>query len=421
MHKDYKRHTRKIILIIALVINIGLFFYFKYTNFMVDNINVIFKTDFFVEKILLPLGISFFSFQQVSYLIDTYRKEVPNYTFINYATFVAFFPQLIAGPIVLHNELVPQFSDISKKSFNFDNFSKGLMAFAFGLAKKVLIADFAGKIVLAGYSDIPSLSTISAIVVIFSYTIQIYFDFSGYCDMATGIGLMFNINIPMNFNSPYKSLTIMEFWQRWHMTLTRFFKKYLYFPLGGNRKGKLRTYTNIMIVFLVSGFWHGANWTFILWGAIHGVGSVFTRIFDKYIKKIPKAINWCVTFVFVNIAWVYFRAPSIFEANQVIKKVISFRSNNLLYGIDEIFKLDTLFKILNSVGHGLEKIAAIPLVIFIFIYIVLALFALIKMKNTNERIEDFKPNMWNLVISSVLLFLSIISLSGVSTFLYYNF
>lgn len=416
LHRDYSGGVRKTILVIALIANVSLFFYFKYTNFMIDNINVVFKTDFFMEKILLPLGISFFSFQQVSYVIDTYRKEVPDYSFANYASFVAFFPQLIAGPIVLHKEIVPQFEDISKKKFNFDNFSKGLMAFAFGLGKKVLIADAFGRIVNTGYASLDSLGMLSAVLVVFSYTMQIYFDFSGYCDMATGLGLMFNINIPMNFNSPYKALTINEFWQRWHITLTRFFKKYLYFPLGGNRKGEARTYINMIVVFLVSGLWHGANWTFILWGAIHGIASVLTKMFEKTIKKIPKAIQWLFTFAFVNIAWVYFRAPSVSAANLLMKKVFS-----LNIGKNTVFDINRLFGIFNAVGHGVEKLAQIPTYIYAFLYVVIFIFAVLKMRNTNEKIDRFKPTIINLLITALILAVSVISLSSVSIFLYFNF
>ena len=209
--------------------------------------------------------------------------------------FVTFFPQLVAGPIVLHSEIVPQFADKKKKKLNADNFAKGIMAFSFGLAKKVLIADTLGKVVNWGYLDVGALDRTNAIIVILCYTLQIYFDFSGYCDMATGIGKMFNIDLPMNFNSPYRAVTILDFWNRWHMTLTRFFTRYVYIPLGGNRKGKLRTYINVFIVFTVSGIWHGANWTFIVWGMVHGLFNIFTRIFKKYIDKLPKFINWFIS------------------------------------------------------------------------------------------------------------------------------
>lgn len=239
LNKTGKQSIRKLILFIALSINIGLLFYFKYYNFLIQNINIICKQDLTLKTILLPLGISFFTFQQISFVIDAYKKEIPQYGFIHYASFVTFFPQLIAGPIVTHDELIPQFMDESKKIFSWNNFSKGIYIFTFGLSKKVLIADTFGNAANWGFANVDILNTTNAFLTMLSYTIQIYFDFSGYCDMAIGIGKMMNIDLPLNFNSPYKAFTITEFWSRWHITLTRFFTKYIYIPLGGNRGGEI--------------------------------------------------------------------------------------------------------------------------------------------------------------------------------------
>lgn len=235
MHK--KERLKKLLVIIGVVGNIGVLFYYKYMGFFVQNINMIFKQDFEITNILLPLGISFFTFQQLSYIIDSYTGKSPMYNLREYALFVTFFPQLIAGPIVLHNETIPQFRNESKKKFNADNFAQGSMAFSLGMGKKVLIADYLGVIANVGYANVDKLTSTDAVIVMLAYTFQIYFDFSGYCDIATGIGKMFNIDMPMNFNSPYKALTITDFWKRWHITLTRFLRTYVYFPLGGNRKG----------------------------------------------------------------------------------------------------------------------------------------------------------------------------------------
>lgn len=230
-----KKPFRLMVIVLALVVNVGILFYFKYFDFFITNINSVFGTSFNLMHLVLPLGISFFTFQQLSFVLDSYKKKVPAYNFVDYALFVSFFPQLIAGPIVLHNEIVPQFADPANRRFNNQNFSEGIMAFAIGLFKKAIIADTFSKIVTWGYgSDITTLNSTNALLVMLAYTIQIYFDFSGYCDMATGIGRMFNIRITMNFNSPYKALTIVDFWKRWHITLTRFFTNYLYYPLGGN-------------------------------------------------------------------------------------------------------------------------------------------------------------------------------------------
>lgn len=265
-YRIIQKYSKKIVLITGILFNLSLITYFKYLNFIIENLNHILHQEYSIQEIILPLGISFFTFQQIGFLIDTYRKEVRETSFIHYCAFVTFFPQLVAGPIVSFQEIIPQFLDKEKSKLNWNHFAKGLWAFSMGLGKKVLIADLFGNAVNYGFSNIDSLDTVCLILIMLFYTMQIYFDFSGYCDMASGIALMLNINLPVNFHSPYKANTITEFWKRWHITLTRFFKKYVYIPLGGNRKGILRTYMNIMIVFLLSGLWHGASWCFILWG-----------------------------------------------------------------------------------------------------------------------------------------------------------
>lgn len=227
---------KRVLTITGVAVNVLILFYYKYYDFFISNINEIFEQDFLLKNLLLPLGISFFTFQQISFVIDAYKGEVSECTLLEYASFVTYFPQLIAGPIVTHDELIPQFHDLEKKKFNWDNFSKGIYIFALGLGKKVLLADTFGNAVNWGWSNVLLLDTTNAIIVILSYTIQIYFDFSGYCDMAIGIGKMMNIDIPLNFNSPYKAITIREFWKRWHMTLTRFLTKYIYIPLGGAKR-----------------------------------------------------------------------------------------------------------------------------------------------------------------------------------------
>ena len=234
-----KEKFRVYLLISGMVFNVGLLFYFKYFDFFLENINYVFHTDFILKRLVLPLGISFFSFQQLSFIIDSYNGEVPSYRFLSYALFVTYFPQLIAGPIVTHSELVPQFEDERKRNIDWDNISKGLYVFSLGLAKKVLIADTFGKAVNWGFGNIPELDSISAFIVMISYTFQIYYDFSGYSDMALGIAKMMNLDLPLNFNSPYKALTITEFWDRWHMTLTRFLLNIFIYRLEAVEKEKL--------------------------------------------------------------------------------------------------------------------------------------------------------------------------------------
>jgi len=417
MLKSNKNSVRKLSLAAGLAFNIGVLFIFKYYDFFISNVNSLIDTDFALKNLVLPLGISFFTFQQLSYVIDSYQKTVPVYDIFDYSLFVTFFPQLVAGPIVLHSEVVPQFADKTKKKLNADNFAKGLMAFSFGLAKKVLIADTLGRIVAWGFMDIYGLDSTNAFIVMLSYTLQLYFDFSGYCDMATGIGHMFNIELPMNFNSPYRATTILDFWDRWHLTLTRFFTRYVYIPLGGSRKGKIRTYINVFIVFLISGIWHGANWTFIVWGICHGLFSVFTRMFKKVFDKIPRIINWFITFAFVNLTWVIFRAESLYQAIDFWHILFNGTWGPMSIGVAEYMDLPEIAlipKIFLTVGEQFTYQFAIAFLIF-------TLFASIFMKNTNEKLKTFKPNIATSIITAILLAYSIVSLSGVSTFLYFNF
>lgn len=422
LNEKIKNCVRKLIFVIALTLNIGSLFFFKYYDFFISNVNAIFKTDWSLLHILLPLGISFFTFQQLSYVIDSYKhdKNIKQYNFLDYALFVTYFPQLIAGPIVTHDEMVPQFADVSKKKFKYDNFAAGLYGFAFGLGKKVIIADTFGLLVDAGFADVSKLGTVNALLVMLAYTFQIYFDFSGYCDMATGIGKMMNIDITMNFNSPYKAININDFWKRWHITLTRFFTRYVYIPLGGNRKGIVRTYINIMIVFLVSGIWHGANWTFVVWGLLHGVAQVLTRILDKatgiyskHSSKIIKVVSWILTFAFVNLAWVIFRADSLTQAGEFFGQLASF---NGFSPSGDLF--NTMYQGgFELMGQFIPKLKILlPVGLFGF-----ALFASVFMKNTNERILAFKPTYTKVLLTSGMLFWCVMSFAGVSSFLYWNF
>lgn len=419
--KSSKRLLRRVLFGFGLFLNVGLLFFYKYLDFIFDCIGKIFNNDPIYMGLILPLGISFFTFQQVSYLIDSYKGKAKPYNILDYSLFVTFFPQLIAGPIVLHSEVIPQFENKKNLKFNVDNFAKGLYAFSRGLAKKVLIADNFGKIVTFGYGNISTLSSFEAVLTILAYTFQIYFDFSGYCDMASGIAYMFNIELPINFNSPYKARNISDFWKRWHITLTRFLTNYIYFPLGGSRCSKPRTYFNILVVFLVSGIWHGAGFTFILWGAAHGVAMVLYRIFRKWIDKVPYGITWFLTFVFVNLAWVYFRAETIEDANNVIAHIfnggftLNFELTETLLGIIPISILSNSLEFLNNIFN-------IEVLNFIMIFSVIAFTVIcLLFKNVQEKTKLFKAKVSNLFSTYFLMVWSILSLSGVSTFLYFNF
>ena len=415
---EKKRGTKwcKVTMIAGVVINLGILGYFKYMDFFIGNINALFKTDLDFLGIVLPLGISFFTFQQISFVVDAYRGEIPAYDFLHYASYVAYFPQLVAGPIVTHDELVPQFMEESKKKLNTDNLAAGVYLFTFGLAKKVLLADTFGNLVTYGYTTFDQLTSVTALIVMLSYTIQIYFDFSGYCDMAIGIGKMMNIELPLNFNSPYKALTITEFWERWHMTLTRFFTKYVYIPLGGNRKGNVQTYVNIMIVFLASGLWHGASWNFVFWGFCHGLFSVITRIFRKFFDGLHPAFNWLITFAFVNITWVFFRAPTLSQAVAFLKTLFSWKFATVDQVFIDIVRTAEFKKVLSLI-----KIETIYPQFLITAFFVVALGLILGSKNAYEKMQRFKPTVWNMLTTLFLFTWCVFSFAGISTFLYFNF
>lgn len=407
---------RKVVLAVALIANVGVLFYFKYFDFFMVNVSMMIGADYTLKNILLPLGISFFTFQQLSYVIDCYHEEVPQYGFLQYASFVCFFPQLIAGPIVTHDELVPQFMDESKKPVNWDNMARGMYMFALGLGKKVLIADVFGIAVNWAFGNIDILDSTNAFLSMLAYTLQIYFDFSGYCDMAIGIGQMMNIDLPLNFRSPYKALTIADFWSRWHMTLTRFFTKYIYIPLGGSRRGTIRTYVNTLVVFLISGIWHGANWTFILWGVLHGVAMVLCKAFRKVLDRIPKGLNWLMTFLFVNAAWVLFRADSVSDAAAFLGKLVCMDFGPVSGYILAAFKQTELEYVLSQTPLGAASSG-----LLISGYFLLAMTLVVVSQNAYEKMCRFKPNLINLGFASFLVLWSVFCFSGVSTFLYFNF
>jgi len=321
----------KLFLIFGVLLNVCLLGYFKYADFFIENFNLLFSSTISPLNLLLPLAISFFTFQQIAYLADCYQDNVIEYDLLNYSVFVVFFPQLIAGPIVHHKEMLPQFLSKDNLKLNYKNISLGAIIFSVGLFKKVILADTFAVWAVNGYENTAILSCLQGWITSLSYTFQLYFDFSGYADMAIGSGLLFNINLPINFNSPYKALDIQDFWSRWHMTLSRFLKDYIYIPLGGNRKGKFKTFINLMLTFLIGGFWHGAGWTFVFWGFLHGAGLIIHRLWNNVGMRLPKPVAWFVTFNFVNIAWVFFRAQTWSDAINLLKTMFSF---DLLLGAD---------------------------------------------------------------------------------------
>lgn len=316
---------------IGIALNLVFLALFKYGLFVVGNVNWALGVELGWWNIALPLGISFFTFQQIAYLVDLRRGLVQQHGFVDYLLFVTFFPQLIAGPIVHHREMMPQFSGGRVGRADAAMLAMGVTIFILGLAKKVLIADH-----VAGYVGPVFNAAESGVAVTFleawggalAYSFQIYFDFSAYSDMAIGIGLMFGIRLPVNFASPYKAASIIEFWRRWHITLSRFLKDYLYIPLGGSRRGPSRRYANLMIVMLLGGLWHGAGWTFVIWGGLHGLALALNHAWrrltgrDRPIGWFARALGVLVTFLFVTVAWVFFRSGSLDGAGVMLAGMI---------------------------------------------------------------------------------------------------
>lgn len=407
-------------LILGLTLNLGTLGILKYLNFVLHNLNRFVGTDFGAVSLLIPLGISFFTFQQVAYLIDAYHGKAESYALSEYALFVSFFPYVMSGPIAFHSEIIPQLRDPARHTVNWENIARGLTLIGYGLAKKVLLADIFGQAVNVAWNDVYHLSSATALVAMFSYTFQLYFDFSGYCDIATGIAKMIGIDLPRNFNSPYRACSITEFWKRWHMTMTRFFTQYLYIPLGGSRKGFARTCINTMIVFLLSGLWHGASWTFIAWGGLHGLALTLAKIRDRYTdKRLPKPIGWVFTFLFVNFAWVFFRAPNFASVRVFFTRLFSGTWWGLPYSMYSCF-ITTEAKALNQIAHLQSETLGLAVTIF---FLVLALVICLMPRNAFDRTlgERFRPSSLQLVTSSILLVWSILSFTGISTFLYFNF
>ena len=395
--------NRKLLLSIGIICNVLLLGYYKYFDFLIANLNHLFKTDFNYMHIMLPLAISFFTFQQIAYLVDSYQYKTKEYDFLTYALFVTFFPQLIAGPIVHHKEMMPQFSNLRNRFITPRNVSIGLFLFAIGLFKKVILADYFSPVVKDLFDASQSLTCFEAWMASISYTFQLYFDFSGYCDMALGIGYFFNIVLPQNFNSPYKSDSIQDFWRRWHMTLSRFLRDYIYIPLGGNRNGQFNTYRNLFLTFFIGGIWHGANWTFIIWGMLHGTMICIHRFWKNFNFKIHKAIAIICTFLFINCTWVYFRALSVSRANDILKSMIGLNG----FAPIVINKLRFCF---NGDTTKLSFFLLIPAIIIVFC-----------MQNSVELSKKFKPNWIFGTITFVLLTVSILSINKVSEFLYFQF
>lgn len=396
----------KITLTCGIIVNLAFLGYFKYTDFVIQNINTILNTNVPLQNIVLPLGISFFTFTQTAYLVDVYRGETKEYSKSDYLLFVTIFPHLIAGPILYHKDMITQFSVAENYKVNYKNLTYGIIWFVIGLFKKVIIADKLSITANQAFSNVDKLTMYDAWIGSLAYTLQLYFDFSAYSEMAIGLGLLFNYNLPLNFNLPYRSCSIIEFWRRWHMTLSAFLKNYLYIPLGGNKTGyHLR---NIMLTMFLGGLWHGAGWTFIVWGCLHGIFICINHVWRKTEIILPKALCWFLTFNAVNIAWVFFRAEDIYGAVNIVSTMFDISKFYLPHN-------NSLAKYIAD--FGLEK------TIFDFkdtFRMILPFLLLSVIRFNKSSVERYNTVITSSVCVAIFIY-CILNFSKISEFLYFQF
>ena len=433
---------RKRWLVFAISVNLLLLGYYKYTNFLIDSLNAISEAHFYIQEIILPLGISFFTFTQIAYLVDTYYDKVKEYNFIHYALFVTYFPHLIAGPVLHHKEMMPQFAKKETYSPHYENVAIGLTIFTIGLCKKVLLADNMAPYVSTVFTPNTAPTFFEAWSGTIAYTLQLYFDFSGYSDMAIGLSRLFGIKLPLNFASPYQAVNIIEFWRRWHMTLSRFLRDYLYIPLGGNKEGLIARYRNLLITMLLGGLWHGAGWTFIVWGGLHGIYLVINHAF-RYIRKkifgekpssiIGKYLSWKITFLAVMIAWVFFRAPDIHTAFIVLKGMAGYNGITLPTGwTSRLGDLSVMLQAKGVLFTAVSKPEWVTQIMYTFVGLLIVLLC----PNTQQIMSRYEPALdveidnanaawkpsflWATMVSLAFV-ICVINLNRISEFLYFQF
>jgi D-alanyl-lipoteichoic acid acyltransferase DltB (MBOAT superfamily) len=445
-------------LALGVALNLGLLAYFKYANFAVSSINALTGSSLFMETIVLPLAISFFTFQQIAYLVDAYKGITQEYKFSHYALFVTFFPQLIAGPIVHHRDMLPQFMRPGALHPGIRNISIGLSIFLLGLFKKTVLADGIAQYstpIFDAVASGQSMTFFEAWGGALAYTFQLYFDFSGYSDMAIGAARMFGIKLPINFHSPYKATNIVEFWRRWHMTLSRFLRDYLYIPLGGSRSGKLLRYRNLMLTMLLGGLWHGAGWTFVVWGGLHGLylsvnhawSHLSNRLYPKPIlpKRLAKLLAWLTTFIAVVIGWVFFRAASFDAAMEMLRGMAGL--NGIAIPNALAVRLGGTWQMLVDLGMS-SYLGGGSQFIFTWLWIAFLLMVVVAMPNTQQIMSRFepaihlhpaderneirlmtrlhstlawKPNVSWAVATGVIAAFGVLAMSRISEFLYFQF
>ena len=409
---------RRAVLAAGCFFHLGTLGYFKYSGFFLENINAALRTDFALVSVILPVGISFYTFQQLAFLIDRWKGEEGPCSLLDYLTFMLYFPQILQGPILLGKELIPQLREEGRRRFDARRFSEGIRLFSMGLGKKVLLADSLAKPVNFGYENVASLDSPSAVLLAAGYLLELYFDFSGYCDMAMGLGKLFGIEVVQNFDSPFKSASIKEFWRRWHMTLGRFFTRYVYIPLGGSRRGKGRTILNTMIVFALSGLWHGAAWTFVFWGILHGIAVSFDSL---GILRLPKKwMHQALTFVYACLAFVFFRASTIGEGFQVLRAMAVPKWNGFLFRMAEALDPSEFYVLTKAASMAAPALLPwIHLILLLLLFAVCA--AVCASRNASAIAAGGVYSKKTAFLTAFVFVWSVLGMTGVSTYLYFDF
>ncbi|MFT4637807.1 MAG: alginate O-acetyltransferase complex protein AlgI [Verrucomicrobiales bacterium] len=431
--------ARKSLLVLGVTANLGLLGYFKYAGFLTTSMRGVGMGWVPSVDVILPLAISFFTFQQIAYVVDCYRGKVNDLSLRSYSLFVSFFPQLIAGPIVHHSEISPQFERNRTRGLRMEDVGIGLIIFCMGLGKKVLIADqlaLAATPVFAAADAGGTVTFVEGWCAALSYSLQLYFDFSGYCDMATGVARCVGIVLPMNFNSPYKARNVIEFWRRWHITLSRFLRDYLYIPLGGNRKGSLRHHANLMITMLLGGLWHGAGWNFMVWGGLHGlaltVNHGWQQVRDRWGRWLGPAMATLLTFLFVTLAWVFFRATTFQGAFVMLKGMAGLEGMAL--PLKYLERWGSFGEWLQQAGVSFRAMPAMSSLNAVN-SVVVGLVLVWCLPNVYEWISTKQPvlekvrasrwplpiNAWTGIAFGILFVVCLVSLNRVSEFLYFQF
>ena len=402
---EYSKRNKKILLIIGLAENILLLGYFKYVDFFIGNYNFVTGYDVPYRNIVLPIGISFFTFQLIAYLVDCYRDETKEYTIINYLLFITFFPQLIVGPIVHHKDIVPQFESGKQFKLNINNVMLGILIFSIGTAKKTLLADPLTGFAQEYFNDVYVTGLWKTWTSMFAYTISYYFDLSGYADMAIGLALFFNIKLPQNINSPYKARNFRDYWRRWHMSLSKFLSDYVFRNVYKKGSGSFNFYFAVMVTFFVSGFWHGSGWQFVLWGIVNGIFVCMAHFMYRHNLKLPGVIAWPLTFAGVLATRVLFVSNSIRDSFHVYRSLFDFSEFS---GMELSFILQDAKKFI---------IFNLYIIVVLLIGMAIAFFG----KNTKDINENFSPKIKYAVIAGILLMISLFQMTTVTKFLYFQF